>query len=79
MNFNNFTIKAQESIREAIELAQRNGQQSIESDSATSRLVGKNLAEMAPLTPIRHSLARRQPLDLDEMVGRTRRELLYKR
>mgnify|MGYP002622194172 CR=1 FL=1 len=30
MNFNNFTIKAQKSIQEAIQLAQHNGQQSIE-------------------------------------------------
>ena len=30
MNFENFTIKVQEAIQEAVNLAQRNGQQAIE-------------------------------------------------
>ena len=30
MNFNNFTIKAQEAVQEAVNLVQRRGQQAIE-------------------------------------------------
>ena len=38
MNFNNFTIKAQEAVQEAVNLVQSRGQQAIEPDDSYSFL-----------------------------------------
>lgn len=37
MNFNNFTIKAQEAVQEAVNLVQSRGQQAIGSRACTSK------------------------------------------
>ena len=41
MNFNNFTVKSQEAIQQAIELVQSNGQQLVETPHLFKALLSK--------------------------------------